>query len=250
MKILAIDTSTLVMGVAILEENKVLGELITNSLKKHSVRLMPAIDQLMKELELTVEDINLLAVTKGPGSYTGIRIGVTTAKTLAWVHQIPLYGISTLAVLAENGFYFDGWIVPLIDARRERVYAGIYRREGKVLKEVLSPRVIPISSLLDYLKKYGQPVLFLGDDCATFSDQINTKLAKQAMFGSPAENIPRPSQLGYLAWRKWRKQEEPETEQFAPDYLQLTQAEVNWLSQQKNGDTDESQATHSKDEYS
>ena len=162
MKILAMDTSTLVMGVAVLEEHQVIGELITNSHKKHSVRLMPAIDQLLNELELSIDDMDLLAVTKGPGSYTGIRIGVTTAKTMAWAKQIPLYGISTLEVLAENGFYFDGWIVPLLDARRNRVYTGVYqRRMQNIVTESYHHRVIDITSLLDFLNKQQESILFL-----------------------------------------------------------------------------------------
>ena len=235
MKILAIDTSTLVMGVAILEEKRVLGELITNSHKKHSIRLMPAMAQLFEELELTLEDIDLLAVTKGPGPYTGIRIGVTTAKTLSWAHQIPLYGISTLAVLAENGFHFNGWIVPLLDARRERVYVGIYQREVEQLRAIYSPQIMTITKLLDILKKQEKPVLFLGDDCERYAEQIKMHLSNQAKFGTLAENIPKPSQLGYLAWGKLQQKEAPETEQFAPDYLQLTQAEVNWLKQHNHG---------------
>jgi len=246
MKILAMDTSTLVMGVAILEENKVIGELMTNSHKKHSMRLMPAIDQLFQELELTIEDIDLLAVTKGPGSYTGIRIGVATAKTIAWAKQLPLYGISTLEVLAENGYYFDGLVVPLIDARRERVYTGVYQRESDGLQPLLAPQVLKIASLLDFLAEKPKPILFLGDDCEKYAEQIRSKLSTQATFGTLVENIPRPSQLGYLAWKLWQKKVEPEKEDFAPDYLQLTQAEVNWLNQQKNGGNDGNQ--NSKDD--
>lgn len=238
MKILAMDTSTLVMGVAVLEEHQVIGELITNSHKKHSVRLMPAIDQLLNELELSIDDVDLLAVTKGPGSYTGIRIGVTTAKTMAWAKQIPFYGISTLEVLAENGFYFDGWIVPLLDARRNRVYTGVYQRKDESLVPVLSPRVIDITSLIRFLDKQQESILFLGDDCRKFTKPIKGALSHRARFGTPAENIPRPSQLGYLAWKKWKENVAPETDQFAPDYLQLTEAEVNWLNQQKNGGKD------------
>lgn len=233
MKILAIDTSTLVMGVAVLEDNRVLGERITNSHKKHSVRLMPAIDQMLKELELDLHQIDLLAVTKGPGSYTGIRIGVTTVKTLAWVNRIPFYGISTLSVLARNGFYFDGLVVPLLDARRERVYTGVYQRVNDQLKEIISPQVVPLIKLLNELKTKNFPILFLGDDSEKFSEQIKTKLAHQASFGVSPENIPKPSQLGYLAYCKWLAREKPEKEDFTPDYLQLTQAEMNWFNQQK-----------------
>lgn len=238
MKILAIDTSTLVMSVSILEEEKVLGELITNNDKRHSVRLMPTISHLLTELTLTLKDIDILAVTKGPGSYTGIRIGVTTAKTFAWSNNLPLYGISILTVLAQNGLHFNGLVVPLIDARRNRVYAGCFQQIDGEYQEFQKQQVMPIASLLDFLADQDQSVLFLGDDCKKFLEEINQRLGKQAVFGTPADNIPKASQLGYLAWRKWRAKERPETDQFTPDYLQRTQAETNWLMQQKNGDQD------------
>ncbi|MFS8580969.1 MAG: tRNA (adenosine(37)-N6)-threonylcarbamoyltransferase complex dimerization subunit type 1 TsaB, partial [Novibacillus thermophilus] len=124
MKILAIDTSTLVMGVSLLEDDRVLGEVTTNLRKDHSVRLMPTVARLMEELRLSLSELDLIAVASGPGSYTGVRIGVTTAKTMAWSRNLPLIGISSLAVLAMNGLRFDGKIAPLFDARRDRVYTG------------------------------------------------------------------------------------------------------------------------------
>lgn len=235
MKILAMDTSTLVMGVAVLEDNKVLGELVTNNAKKHSVRLMPAIVQLFQDLDLTLEQIDLIAVSSGPGSYTGIRIGVTTAKTLAWANQLPLYGVSTLSVLAENARFFDGLVVPLLDARRDRVYTGIYQRGEEALTIRLKPQVMPIMDLLEQLAKQSQPVLFLGDDVKRFEEKIDQALKNQAVFGTAAENIPQPSQLGYLAWRKWMRNEPPAADDFTPDYLQATQAEKNLKLQQKHG---------------
>lgn len=111
MKILAIDTSTLVLGVAVLEEGSLLGEVTTNLRKNHSVRLMPTIARLLEELELKVEDLDGVAVAAGPGSYTGIRIGFTTAKTIAWSRQIPLVPVSSLAALAMNGYRFPGKVV-------------------------------------------------------------------------------------------------------------------------------------------
>lgn len=234
MKILAIDTSTLVMGVAVLEEKKVLGELITNSKKKHSIRLMPAIAHLLTELELTFEQIDLIAVTSGPGSYTGIRIGVATAKTLAWTNNLPLYGVSTLTVLATNGHYFKGCVVPLLDARRERVYAGVYQGGQPSLSVVVKPQVLVVNDLLDRLAEQDQSVLFLGDDVFKFKDQITQKLQEKAVFGAVTQNIPKPSQLGFLAWQKWLNNELSAQANFTPDYLQLTQAEVDWLSKQKN----------------
>ena len=124
MTILAIDTSNTALGVALLEENQVLGEYMTNLKKNHSIRIMPAIQMLMKDCERTPSDLTKIVVAKGPGSYTGIRIGVTIAKTLAWTLKLPLVGVSSLEILAGVGRYFDGYVSPIFDARRGQVFTG------------------------------------------------------------------------------------------------------------------------------
>jgi tRNA threonylcarbamoyladenosine biosynthesis protein TsaB len=235
MKMLTMDTSTLVMGVAVLEEGRVLGEVITNLKKNHSVRLMPTIDQLLKDLDLDISEMNAIAVTAGPGSYTGIRIGVTTAKTIAWARQIPVYSESSLTVLAMNGIHFSGMIVPLFDARRNRVYSGVFRADGDRLQEVISQQVVPIDAWLSEIAVRDEPTLFLGDDVVRFKEVIMDHLGDKAVFGQPAENIPRPSQLGWIAWNKWKQGILPESQNFSPNYLQLTEAEANWLQKQRNG---------------
>lgn len=235
MKILAIDTSTLVMGVALLDEERVLGEVTTNLRKDHSVRLMPTVARLMEELGLSVSDLDLIAVASGPGSYTGVRIGVTTAKTMAWSRNLPLIGISSLAVLAMNGMRFNGKIAPLFDARRDRVYTGLFQgsRSGE-MRAVKKERVIPLNEWLKELKEEG-PVLFLGDDVGRFRERIGENLGENAFFGFPPENIPRASCLARLALARWRREEKGEGPDFTPNYLQLAEAEVKWLSKRGNG---------------
>src|SRR3954470_2873906 len=134
MTILAIDTSNYTLGVALLEENQVIGEYITNLKKNHSVRIMPAIQTLMKDCDRVPADLTKIVVAKGPGSYTGVRIGVTIAKTLAWTLNIPLVGVSSLEILAAGtGRYFDGCLSPLFDARRGQVYTALYQyRHGEL----------------------------------------------------------------------------------------------------------------------
>jgi tRNA threonylcarbamoyladenosine biosynthesis protein TsaB len=238
MKILAMDTSTLVMGVAVLdaEENRLLGEVTTNLHKNHSVRLMPTVSSLLEELELSLDRIGALAVTAGPGSYTGIRIAVTTAKTMAWARKLPLYSETSLKVLAMNGFYFDGVIVPMFDARRKRVYSGVFAREGEGLVEVIPQQVVSIEEWLAQICQLNCPVLFLGDDVKKFQDDIFKELGDRAFLGTASENIPRASQLAILAASKWKNHEPFERIDFAPNYLQLTEAEANWLKKQGNGD--------------
>ena len=239
MKILAIDTSTLVMGVSLLEDDRVLGEVTTNLRKDHSVRLMPTVARLMEELRLSLSELDLIAVASGPGSYTGVRIGVTTTKAMAWSRNLPLIGISSLAVLAMNGMRFGGKIAPLFDARRDRVYTGLFdgREDGEV-RPVKEERVTPIDEWLEELKGEG-PILFLGDDVGRFRERIAKSLGENAFFGFPPENIPRASCLGRLALARWRREGEGEGTDFTPNYLQLAEAEVKWLSRRANGKSTE-----------
>jgi tRNA threonylcarbamoyladenosine biosynthesis protein TsaB len=231
MKLLAMDTSTSVMGIAVmdLENQHILGETTCYFPKNHSIHFMPAMDHLLQELELTLIQIDLLAVTSGPGSYTGVRIGVTTAKTLSWAKKLPLYSESSLTVLAMNGLRFPGVVVPLFDARRQRVYSGVYRQNGDQMKEVYPQQVVEIDHWLEQIAQVECSVLFLGNDVVHFRDEVEKRLGNRAQFGFATENILHPSQLAMIAWRKWIAHDPPEHIDFAPNYLQMTEAEANWL---------------------
>ena len=165
MKVLAIDTSNLVMGIAVLDNGKVLGEYITNLKKNHSIRVMPAIEQLMEETGVKPADLDRIVVAKGPGSYTGVRIGVTIAKTLAWTLKKELVGVSSLEVLAQGGKYFGGYTVPLFDARRTQVFTGLYGNgDNGQLQTVLEDRIILLKDWLEELQKLEEKILFIGND--------------------------------------------------------------------------------------
>lgn len=229
MNMLAVDTSTLVLSVAVLNEQKILGEKSTNLKKNHSVRLMPAIDELLTDLEMTVSDIDLFAVTAGPGSYTGVRIGVTTIKTLAWVLRKPFLAVSTLEVMAANGLHFPGNIVPLIDARREQAYAAVFHNEASYLVQKLPEQIIQIDELLHQLEQSQNDCLFIGDDVGIFEEKIKRTLKDRAVFAPSSFHLPRASNLGILAMKKWLTSNTGERHDFSPNYLQLTLAEKNLL---------------------
>ncbi|MFD3449961.1 tRNA (adenosine(37)-N6)-threonylcarbamoyltransferase complex dimerization subunit type 1 TsaB [Microbacteriaceae bacterium 4G12] len=228
MKVLAIDTSNYTMGVALLDGETVVGELITNLKKNHSVRLMPAIEQLLKECEVKPNELGKIVVAAGPGSYTGVRIGVTVAKTLAWSLNIPIVGVSSLETLAANGSYFNGYICPLFDARRQQVYTGLYTYEGQTLQTVEEDRIIVISEWLQLLKKMDKSVLFIGNDLSIHQETIAAELGEQAVFVSAARQNPRPGELALLGLTK----EEQEVHSFVPNYIRLAEAEANWLANQ------------------
>ena len=149
MNYLLLDTSNKPMSLAIMQDETVLVEHTTNIKRNHSVQLMPAIQTIISEAGMTKQDIDAIVAAKGPGSYTGLRIGVTIAKTLAYALNTQLYGVSSLAALAATipNIHANQLIVPVFDARREAVYTGVYRYEQGKLVTMLEDQYMTISEL-------------------------------------------------------------------------------------------------------
>lgn len=231
MIILGIDTSNQPLTVGLLEDDRVLGQVQTTVKKNHSITLMPAIDQLVQSVDLTSEDIDCIAVAQGPGSYTGLRIGVTVAKTLAYTLDKKLVGVSSLKVLAANCLGIEDLIVPIFDARRNNVYAGIYQwQEGK-LQTIAEDRHIALTELLEKIKKHH--VYFVGLDTAKFADQILEKLPQARINQVPLWNLPSGATVAQLAM------EEAPSENvhgFLPKYLKRVEAEEKWLQTHEEDD--------------
>ncbi|MFD1708531.1 tRNA (adenosine(37)-N6)-threonylcarbamoyltransferase complex dimerization subunit type 1 TsaB [Siminovitchia sediminis] len=228
MNILAIDTSNDVLGIGLVIESKVVGEYITNLKKNHSVRVMPAIQQLLADCEMKPDDLNKIVVAGGPGSYTGVRIGVTIAKTMAWTLGIPLSSVSSLAVLAAAGRYFPGLICPLFDARRGLIYSGLYRFDHQELVTVRQDCNIPAEEWALLLKEHEEPVLFVGNDISIHQETFKSTLGQAACFAAPGEYNPRPGELGLMGVS--RPEENVHT--FTPNYIRLVEAEAKWLERQ------------------
>lgn len=229
MNVLIIDTSNHVLGVAIMKNEQLIGQIVTNLNKNHSARLMPAIDKLMAEVDMQVEDLDQISVAKGPGSYTGVRIGLTTAKTLAWALQVPVVGVSSLEALAYQGQFFDGLICPFFDARRGLVYSGIYQWSGDELIAVEKDENLLFDEMLNRLQSTGKRVLFLSPDIAKFKEQIDVALGELAVIPAGPYHISNPSHLGLASLNH-----KPEDiHGVTPNYLRLAEAESNWLKQQK-----------------
>lgn len=229
MTILAIDTSNHTLGIALVKDSTVIGESITYLKKNHSVRAMPTVEALMKECGVAPSELSKIVVAKGPGSYTGVRIGVTIAKTLAWTLSIPISAVSSLETLAANGQYFDGWISPLFDARRGQVYTGLYTfKEGKI-KEIKPDQNILLTGWLHELKQTGKPVLFLGQDVHLHEESIGSILGETAVIAEGAFHNPRPSMLAFLGADRPAE----DVHQLVPNYIRLAEAEVKWLEGQK-----------------
>ena len=213
MKVLAFDTSSKALSLAILEDKQVLAETTINIKKNHSITLMPAIDFLMESLDWTPKDLDRIVVAEGPGSYTGLRIAVATAKTLAHTLNIELVGMSSLLALVP--YQQEGLFVPLMDARRNNVYAGFYENAKPVMPEAH----LPFERVIELIKGTSQ-VTFVGE-VGSFVEQIQEHLPRT----NYKETLPNAANLALLAWDK----EADSLHDFVPNYLKRVEAEENWL---------------------
>lgn len=234
---LSIDTCTSTLSVGLVHEEVILGEWVSHLKRHHSKHLLPAVDGLLRQTGRALTDIGGIAVTQGPGSYTGVRIGVTTAKVLAWSLKLPLVGVSSLAALAVNGQRFSGRLIPMWDARRKRVYAGHYRfGPHSQLTALKEDRVTGIQDLMADLADVREPLLFLGDGAVSHRPLIEAQLGDQAFFAETAENVIRPASVARLAIQEWRRGGSDDIDSFSPKYLQVTEAEANWLRRKQASD--------------
>jgi tRNA threonylcarbamoyladenosine biosynthesis protein TsaB len=229
MKALAIDTTNNVLGIALVEEERVIGEYITNLKKNHSVRAMPAIEQLLNDCDVSPKQLEKIVVATGPGSYTGVRIGVSIAKTMAWSLQIPIVGISSLEVLAANGRFFSGYISPLFDARRGQVYTGLYQYTNEGLVTIEADQNILLVDWLSMLKEKNERILLLGNDVVIHKESIVHILGTMGEIAQVVHNNPRPSELGIIGLNR----EAQDVHSLVPNYIRLAEAEAKWLEQQK-----------------
>ncbi|KXT99042.1 Inactive metal-dependent protease, putative molecular chaperone [Streptococcus oralis] len=213
MKVLAFDTSSKALSLAILEEKQVLAETTINIKKNHSITLMPAIDFLMASLDWTPKDLDRIVVAEGPGSYTGLRIAVATAKTLAHTLNIELVGMSSLLALVPR--QQEGLLVPLMDARRNNVYAGFYENAKSVFPEAHLSFAEVLEKVTD-----AEQVTFVGE-VGAFVEQIQEQLPQ----ASYQETLPNATNLALWAWDK----KADSLHDFVPNYLKRVEAEENWL---------------------
>lgn len=229
MNVLAIDTSNQIMGVAIVKDNSLIGEVVTNLAKNHSVRLMPAINQLMNDISMTPGQLDEIVVAKGPGSFTGVRIGLATAKALAWSLGIPIKGVSSLETLAYQGSLFSSYICPFFDARRGMVYTGLYQWKDNKIKLVDQEVNLPMDEWLDHLAIEKKQILFLSQDIDMYRSVIRDILGDLAVIPDPTFHVAKPSHLALAG--KYKNIDNTHT--LTPNYLRLVEAEANWLKKQK-----------------
>ena len=225
MKILALESSGLVASVAVAEDNNLLGEYTMNYKKTHSQTLLPMLQTLAEMIELDLNSLDAIAVSKGPGSFTGLRIGSATAKGLGLALGKPIVPVPTVDAMAYNLWGTDKLVCPLMDARRQQTYTGIYEFENGKLHTIVEQCAVDISEIVERMNQLGRPVVLLGDGVPVFEDYIANHLQVPYEFAPATCNRQKASSVAALAQILYQQGVVETAGEHRPDYLRLSQAE-------------------------
>ncbi len=236
MRILAIDSSSMVATVAVATDGVLNAEYTINHKKTHSQTLLPMIDEICKTIELEMESIDAIAISGGPGSYTGLRIGSATAKGFGLALNKPIINVPTMDALAYNMFSSQYIVCPIMDARRGQVYTGIYRFDGTEMVTIKEQCIIMIDELIYELDKIGMPVMFLGDGVDTQKETIETKMSSEHYYAPASMNRHKASALASLAEIYFQDGKYENAGNHKPEYLRLSQAERELKEKMSNQD--------------
>ncbi len=238
MKILGIDTSTPIGSVALLDGENIVAEHTLNIVQAHSSRLMPAIDTVLKWGEITPNDLDGCVVGVGPGSFTGIRIGVATAKSLCYAVDKPIVGVSTLEAIAYNLRWTDGIVCPILDARRHEIYGSVFHG-GVKWQRLTDDLCLPIDAFLDELNNHISPdsaITFLGDGLATYGDAVRERLVQKGIisglqtpptkkgavhFADTIFNVPRGAAIAKLGAQRLEHGDSDSYWTLVPNYVRV-----------------------------
>jgi tRNA threonylcarbamoyladenosine biosynthesis protein TsaB len=231
--ILGIDTSTKFCNLGLIEDKDILIEYTINGLKKkHSSILVPAIKNLLKTINLKMEEINGIAVSIGPGSFTGLRIGLSVAKGLCYARSLPLLGIPTLDTIAFPLKEIPYLICPVLESKKDEIYDVVFRG-GDSLHRVMDYKCEDIQSLLTRLSLLKEKIIFLGDGIKKYRDNIKEKIGKDALFIDSQLNLPIASNIAFLGLNKLKREEEDDISTLSPFYLRKSEAEIIWEKKHK-----------------
>ncbi len=228
---IGIDTSTEIGAIGLIDGDELLAEINISLYRRHSERLLPNIEYLFKETERDVRDLEGLAVTVGPGSFTGLRIGLSTIKTFAQCLNIPLIGLSTLDVLAFNAYFLDSWLIPVLDARRNRVYTSLYKGGDRDIKRAKQweDQALTVNELFAELKKISPDGHFyiFGNGVSSYKKQF-TATELNISFLTAGFNKPRGGIVASLGQYYLQKGETDELNKILPNYLKKPQVKSNY----------------------
>ena len=224
MLVLSVDSSYSTATCALIKDDKILAEINLNDKKQHSVILMRLIDSILKEYEIDINDIDAFIISRGPGSFTGLRIGMATLKGLAFASKKPLISVSTLDALAYNSISFQGIICPIMDALRDNIYICLYKNENNNLTPLIKEQCLNINELLTILKEQTLPIIFVGDGVAKHKEFLQENIPN-SFFAPNHSNFPKASSVGELGIKKINDGVIENIDSINPIYLRKSQAE-------------------------
>lgn len=234
MRILALDSSGLVASVAVASEDALLAEYTVNYKKTHSQTLIPMLDEIVSMVELDLSEIDAIAISSGPGSFTGLRIGSATAKGLGLALDKPLISVPTIDSLAYNLFGTDRIICPLMDARRDQVYTGLYEFVNDKLVVVSPQKAVGIDEIIDEINLMGRAVIFLGDGVPVHRERIAEDLKVEYSFAPLHMNRQRAGAIAALGLEYFQENRVETAKDHQPVYLRVSQAERERAEREKS----------------
>jgi len=225
MIILALDSSGLVASVAVATEDVLMAEYTINYKKTHSQTLLPMMDEIVRMVDLDLSKIDAIAVTAGPGSFTGLRIGSATAKGLGLALNKPIVPVPTVDCLAYNLYGTDKMICPVMDARRDQVYTGLYEFNDDKFVVISPQKAVSIDELTDEINKIGKETIFLGDGVPIHKDRIAEKIKVRYQFAPAHMNRQRAGTLAAIGMEYYKSGHIESASEHQPIYLRMSQAE-------------------------
>ncbi len=226
MKIIGIESSSLVASAALWEDGKLLAEYTVDHKKTHSQTLLPMLEEICRMTECEMNSVDAVAVSAGPGSFTGLRIGAATAKGLGLALNIPLIAVPTLDAQAFGLYGIKDPICPIMDAKRGQVYTGVYRFDEEDRLVTIKPScAMDLGELAERLKSFGSRVYFLGDGVPVFKAKLQEVLGKNARFAPAGQDRQRAANVAALGALMYAEGKTVTSEAFEPEYLRESQAE-------------------------
>jgi tRNA threonylcarbamoyladenosine biosynthesis protein TsaB len=230
-RILAADTSTKTGSVALVEDALLIAEYTLNVSETHSARLLPTIDRVLTDAGIGINEVDGLAIAAGPGSFTGLRIGLATFKGLALAGNKKLVAVPTLDALASSLAFCAQLVCPMLDARMGEVYAALYRFKGSSLERISQDLVVTVE---DLFREVDEPVVVSGDGIPLYRDRIVSVLGDRAIFAHPRFWIPRAVNVAAIALPRLERGESDDIDALAPIYVRQSEAERKWGTRKKS----------------
>ena len=234
MRLLALESASLVASAALYEDGRVTAEYTTNNKLTHSQTLLPMVDEIVRMTGTDLKSLDAIAVSSGPGSFTGLRIGAATAKGLALALEKPIVPVPTLDATACNIFGTDRLVCPVMDARRGQVYNGIYRNQES-LQVVRASRALSVEELMEDLNALGEPVILLGDGVPVCREAAAAQLKVPFAFAPANLDRQRAASVAVLGARLFEEGKTVTSGEFVPEYLRKSQAERQREAAEKAG---------------